>query len=274
MTVPDVKLNNDITIPQLGLGVYKAHEGQEVQKTVRVALEAGYRSIDTAALYGNEHGVGLALAESNVPRDEVFLTTKVWNADQGYDSTLKAFEVSMHRLGVSHVDLYLVHWPVARHFKKTWKALEHLYDQKVVRAIGVSNFQPHHLDELLSEANVVPAVNQIELHPRLTQVELREYCASKGIAVESWSPLMHGGEVLRDPVILKLAEKYSKTTAQVILRWHIQHGLIAIPKTVTPARIGENFQIFDFELSADDMQAIDALNQNKRIGPDPDNFDF
>jgi diketogulonate reductase-like aldo/keto reductase len=274
MTVPDVKLNNNVAIPQLGLGVYKAHEGREVQETVRVALEAGYRSIDTAALYGNEHGVGLALADSTVPRDEVFLTTKVWNADQGYDSTLKAFEVSMHRLGVDYIDLYLVHWPVARHFKKTWKALEYLYDQKAVRAIGVSNFQPHHLDELLGGLNVVPAVNQIELHPRLTQVELREYCASKGIAVESWSPLMHGGEVLRDPVILGLAEKHSKTPAQVILRWHIQHDLIAIPKTVTPERIRENIQIFDFELSTEDMLVIDGLNQNKRIGPDPDNFDF
>lgn len=274
MSVPDVKLNNDVLIPQLGLGVYKAHEGREVQDTVRIALEAGYRSIDTAALYGNEHGVGLALKNSDVPRDEVFITTKVWNADQGYDSTLKAFEVSMHRLGVDHVDLYLVHWPVARRFKKTWQALERLYDQKVVRAIGVSNFQTHHLDELLADANVVPAVNQVELHPRLAQIELRSYCADKGIAVESWSPLMHGGEVLRDPVVLKLAEQHGKTPAQIVLRWHIQHGLITIPKSVTPERIGENINIFDFELSADDMQALDGLNQDKRIGADPDNFDF
>lgn len=274
MPVPDVKLNNDVLIPQLGLGVYKAHEGREIQETVRTALEAGYRSIDTAALYGNEHGVGLAIQGSGVPRDEVFITTKVWNADQGYDSTLKAFEVSMRRLGVDYVDLYLVHWPVARRFKKTWQALEYLYEQKVVRAIGVSNFQPHHLDELLADAHVIPAVNQIELHPRLTQTELRQYCADKGIAVESWSPLMHGGEILRDPVVLRLAERHGKAPAQVILRWHIQHGLIAIPKTVTPQRIHENFDIFDFELGTDDMRVIDGLNQDKRVGPDPDNFDF
>lgn len=274
MAVPDVKLNNGIIIPQLGLGVYKAHEGREAQATVGAALKAGYRSIDTAALYGNEHGVGLAVNESGIPRDSVFITTKVWNADQGYDSTLRAFDVSMHRLGVDYVDLYLVHWPVARRFKKTWQALERLYDQKVVRAIGVSNFQTHHLDELLADANVVPAINQIELHPRLTQTELRRYCADKGIAVESWSPLMRGGEVLRDSVILQLAKLHGKTPAQVVLRWHIQHGLIAIPKTVTPQRIAENLNIFDFELTADDMRAIDGLNQDKRIGPDPDNFDF
>jgi len=274
MAVPDVKLNNDIMIPQLGLGVYKAHEGREVQETVRAALEVGYRSIDTAALYGNEHGVGLALSESDVARSDVFITTKVWNADQGYDSTLKAFDVSMHRLGVDYVDLYLVHWPVARHFKKTWQALERLYDQKVVRAIGVSNFQTHHLDELLADANVVPAVNQVELHPHLSQVELRRYCADKDIAVESWSPLMHGGEVLRDATVLQLAEQHGKTPAQIVLRWHIQHGLIAIPKTVTPERLRENIEIFDFELSSSDMQSIDQLNQDKRIGSDPDNFDF
>jgi diketogulonate reductase-like aldo/keto reductase len=180
----------------------------------------------------------------------------------------------MHRLGVDYVDLYLVHWPLARHFKKTWQALERLYDQKVVRAIGVSNFQPHHLDDLLTDANVVPAINQVELHPRLTQSELRTYCADKGIVVESWSPLMHGGEVLRAPVVLKLAERYGKTPAQIVLRWHIQHGLVTIPKTVTPERIGENIDIFDFELDADGMVAIDGLNQDRRIGPDPDNFDF
>lgn len=274
MTMPAVTLNNDVTMPQLGLGVYKAHEGEEAHDTVRIALEAGYRSIDTAALYGNEHAVGLAVHDSGLPRKDVFITTKVWNADQGYNSTLRAFETSMHRLGVDYVDLYLVHWPVVRRYKQTWRALEYLYDQKVVRVIGVSNFQTHHLDDLLNDANVVPAVNQIELHPMLTQVELRKYCHTRDIAVEAWSPLMVGGEVLRHQTIMSLAASHHKTPAQIVLRWHIQSGIIAIPKSVTPERIRENIAIFDFELSQDDMQAVDALNADKRVGPDPDNFDF
>jgi diketogulonate reductase-like aldo/keto reductase len=274
MTVPTLKLNNDINIPQLGLGLYKAHEGEQAQRTVRTALDAGYRSFDTAALYGNEHAVGLALAESDVPREELFVTTKVWNADQGYDSTLRAFEMSMHRLGLEYIDLYLIHWPVARKYKQTWKALEHLYDQKVVRAIGVSNFQTHHLDDLLADANVVPAVNQVELHPRLTQTELRGYCDGKGIVVESWSPLMAGGEILQNMAIARIAAAHGKTPAQVVLRWHIQSGLVVIPKSVTPERISENIEIFDFELTAEDIKAIDDLDEGRRVGPDPDNFDF
>ncbi len=272
MTVPMMKLNNGITMPQLGLGVYKAHEGEQVQRAVQAALDAGYRSFDTAALYGNEHGVGQALAGTG--RKELFVTTKVWNADQGYDPTLRAFEMSLHQLGMDYVDLYLVHWPVAKKYKQTWKALEYLYEQKLVRAIGVSNFQTHHLDDLLADAHVVPAVNQVELHPRLTQVELRKYCADKDIAVESWSPLMRGGEILADQTITRIAGAHAKTPAQVVLRWHIQSGLIVIPKSVTPERIRENMDIFDFELSIEDMRAIDGLDQGERIGPDPDNFDF
>jgi diketogulonate reductase-like aldo/keto reductase len=274
MTTPTVKLNNDVIMPQLGLGVYKAHEGSEAHDAVKVALEAGYRAIDTASLYGNEHSVGRAVAESGLDRKDVFITTKVWNADQGYLSTLRAFETSLHRLDMDYVDLYLVHWAVPKKYKQTWKALEYLYDQKVVRAIGVSNFQPHHLDDLLTDANVVPAVNQVELHPMLIQSELRAYCADKGIAVESWSPLMHGGEVLENAAILRLAQKHSKTPAQVVLRWHIQHGLIVIPKSTTPERIRENIDLFDFELDDEDMRTIDSLDVGKRVGPDPDHVDF
>jgi diketogulonate reductase-like aldo/keto reductase len=274
MSVPQVTLNNGITMPQLGLGVFKVHEGAEVENAVRAALEAGYRSIDTAALYGNEHGVGRAIAGSEVPHQQVFVTTKVWNADQGYDSTLKAFETSLHQLNMDYVDLYLIHWPSTKRFKQTWRAMERLYEQKVVRAIGVANFQPHHLDDLLSDAQIVPAVDQVEMHPMLTQVEVRNYCADKGIAVEAWSPLMHGGEVLQHEVITRLATAHSKTPAQIVLRWHIQSGVIVIPKSITPERIRENIDIFDFELSAQEMAAIDALNADRRTGPDPDRFDF
>lgn len=273
MQVPNITLNNNVEMPLLGLGVYKVHE-REVQDAVKVALEAGYRSIDTAALYGNEKGVGEAVHESGLPRGDLFITTKVWNADQGYDSTLRAFEMSLHQLGMDYVDLYLIHWPVAAKYKATWRALERLYEQKVVRVIGVSNFQPHHLDDLLDGANVVPAVDQVELHPMLSQKELRRYSAEKRIAIEAWSPLMRGGEVLSHPVITDLAAIHGKTPAQIVLRWHVQQDIIVIPKSITPERIRQNIEIFDFELSDEEIATIDGLDNGERTGPDPDNFDF
>ena len=273
-TVPGIKLNNGIMMPQFGLGVFKAKEGEEVEGAVAVALEAGYRAIDTAAVYGNEEGVGRAIAASGIPRQELFITTKLWNDDQGHDATLLAFNKSLDRLGMDYVDLYLIHWPKAEKgkYKDTWKAFEELYASGKIRAIGVSNFKPPHLQELLKDAKVVPAVNQIELHPMMTQLATREYCEAKGIKIEAWSPLMRAGELLENPLIIKVAGKYSKEPAQVVLRWHIQSGLIVIPKSVTPKRIQSNIDIFDFELTSEEMEQIDRLNQDKRVGADPDLF--
>ncbi|MEO3946785.1 aldo/keto reductase [Gorillibacterium sp. CAU 1737] len=267
-----VTLNNGVAMPQFGLGVWKAKDGAEVVEAVKAAIAAGYRSIDTAAVYGNEAGVGQAIQESGVPREELFITTKVWNSEQGYETTLAAFEASLAKLGLDYVDLYLVHWPVKGKYKETWKALEKIYADGKARAIGVSNFHPHHLDDLLADAKVVPAVNQVELHPLLSQEELRRYCDEKKIYVEAWSPLMQGNLDL--PVLQEIASRYGKTPAQVILRWHLQHNIIVIPKSVTPSRIQENADLFDFELNAEDLAKIDALNENRRFGADPDNFNF
>lgn len=271
---PMIRLNNGIMMPQLGLGVYQVEEGDQVEQAVTKALNSGYRAIDTAAVYRNEEGVGRAIAQSSIPREELFITTKLWNDDQGYDSAKQAFDASLERLGLEYVDLYLIHWPKPRENKilDTWRAMEELYEEGKARAIGVSNFKPHHLDPLLEVATVVPAVNQIELHPMMSQAETRLYCAEKGIAVESWSPLMQAGELLQHTVITDIASTHGKEPAQVVLRWHIQSGLIVIPKSVTPERIESNINIFDFELSEEEMQRIDALNANKRIGPDPDVF--
>lgn len=273
-TIPELTLNNGVSIPLLGFGTYKMHAGKEAEGAISAALEAGYRSIDTAAFYGNEKSVGRAIAGSGIPRNEIFVTTKVWNADQGYKFTLKAFETSLRQLGMDYADMYLIHWPVQRKFQDTWRALEYLYDQKAVRAIGVSNFLPHHLDALLANANVVPAVDQVELHPMLAEKQLREYCRGKNIAIEAWSPLMRGGDILQNPVIIDLAEKYGKTPAQVVLRWDVQQNIIVIPKSVSSERIRQNIEIFDFELSDDDMHEIDQLDLGVRTGPNPDNFDF
>lgn len=270
----NVKLNNGVEMPQLGFGVFKVEEGATVVEAVKKAIEVGYRSIDTAAIYKNETGVGQAIRESGVPREELFITSKVWNSDQGYESTLKAFDASLERLGLDYLDLYLVHWPTPKQDKyvETYKALEKLYADGKVRSIGVSNFKISHLERLFSETTVKPVVNQVELHPYHSQPELRKFCRENGIYVEAWGPLMQGGEALNNEVIAKIAEQHGKTPAQVILRWHLQSEIIAIPKSITPSRIEENFQVFDFELSGAEMEQIDALNENKHQGPDPDDM--
>ncbi|KZM56176.1 glyoxal reductase [Geobacillus stearothermophilus] len=266
-------LHNGVQMPWVGLGVYKVKEGEEVKSAVRTALEIGYRHIDTAAFYENEEGVGQAIRESGIPREQVFVTTKVWNTDQGYETTLKAFDASLKKLGFDYVDLYLVHWPVKGKYKETYKALEKLYKDGYVRAIGVSNFQIHHLQDVLADCEFKPMVNQVEYHPRLTQKELQAFCRENDIQLEAWSPLMRG-EILTEPTIVEIGKKYGKTPAQVVLRWDLQHGVVTIPKSVTPARIKENANLFDFSLTAEEMKQIDALNLNKRIGADPDNFNF
>jgi diketogulonate reductase-like aldo/keto reductase len=275
-TVPMITLNNGVQIPQIGLGVWQAEEGAEVERAVSAALEVGYRLIDTAAIYGNEAGVGKAIKASGIPREEIFITTKLWNAHHAFDDALRAFDESMAKLDCGYVDMYLIHWPLPREgkFTEAWKAMEQLYRSQRVRAIGVSNFKPHHLDVLLQETETVPVVNQIELHPMLQQAETRAYCSERKIVVESYSPLMRGGDALEHPVIATLAKNHGKTPAQIILRWHVQNNLIVIPKSVNPNRIQENFVLFDFELSEQDMQAISGMDQGQRIGADPDTAHF
>lgn len=267
------KLNNGIDMPWFGLGVYKAEDGEEVERAVLTAIEAGYRSIDTAAFYHNEAGVGRAIKASGVPREELFVTTKVWNDQQGYESTLKAFEESRQKLGLDYVDLYLIHWPGKDKFKDTWRALEKLYQDGLVKAIGVSNFHIHHLKELMETSDIKPVINQVELHPRLNQKELRAFCKEENIQIEAWSPLMRG-QLFDHPTIQELSDKYKKSPAQIILRWDLQHGIVTIPKSVTPKRIKENGDVFDFELTSEDIEAIDRLDEGQRIGPDPDEFIF
>ncbi|MEK3671556.1 aldo/keto reductase [Paenibacillus sp. FSL R10-2771] len=265
------KLANGVEMPWFGLGVFKVQEGQEVVDSVKAAIKAGYRSIDTATVYGNEEGVGQAIRESGVAREELFITTKVWNNDQGYDSTLAAFDLSLSKLGLDYVDLYLVHWPIRAKYKDTWRALEKLYADGKVRAIGVSNFQIDHLEDLLTEANVKPMVNQVELHPLLSQLELREYCKAQGIQIEAWAPLAQG-HLLDNEVIADIAARHNKTLPQVILRWDLQNGIVTIPKSVKEERIIANADIFDFELSEDEISRINALNNNQRFGSHPDRF--
>lgn len=268
-----VRLNNGVEMPWLGLGVFRAEDGKEVENAVLTALQHGYRSIDTAAVYQNERGVGLGLKKSGLPREEVFLTSKVWNSDQGYKTTIEAFEESLERLQTDYLDLYLIHWPKGQRSVESWKAMEELYEKGLIRAIGVSNFLVHHLKEFLPECKVVPAVNQVEFHPELIQPELLEYCKNKGIQPEAWSPIMKG-KVLNIPVLRALAAKYGKTPVQIVLRWDIQKGVITIPKSVKPERIISNADIFDFELSDEDMAKIDRLDKNQRIGGHPDFIDF
>jgi len=266
-------LHNGVKIPQLGFGVFKVENGSQTVQSVKKALEVGYRSIDTAAIYQNEEGVGQAIRESGIPREDIFVTSKVWNTDQGYESTLAAFDASLKRLGLDYLDLYLIHWPGKDKYVDTWRALETLYKEGKVRAIGVSNFHIHHLENLLKSSEVKPVINQIELHPRLTQVEIREFCQKHDIQVEAWSPLGRG-VLLDNPTIGEIAKKHGKTSAQVIIRWHLQHGIVVIPKSVTPARIEENAQVFDFELSVEEMKEIDGLHANERVGSNPDELLF
>ncbi|MFK0136762.1 aldo/keto reductase [Streptomyces murinus] len=269
-SVPAVTLGNGVEIPQLGFGVFQVPD-DETTAAVTTALETGYRSIDTAAIYGNEKGVGRALAASGLPRKDLFVTTKVWNADQGYDATLRAFDTSLAALGLDHVDLYLIHWPAPARdlYRDSWRALERLAGEGRIRAAGVSNFQPGHLRRLLEDATLTPAVNQIELHPGLQQAELRAFHAEHAIATEAWSPLAQGA-VLGEPVIAGLAARYGRSPAQIVIRWHLQLGNIVIPKSVTPARIRENFDVFGFTLTAEEMRALAALDRGLRTGPHPD----
>lgn len=270
---PTIRFNDGKEIPQLGFGVWQVpNEGANA--AVTAAIDAGYRSIDTAAIYGNEAGVGDALAASSVPVKDIFVTTKLWNGDQGYDTALRAFEASLKKLRLETIDLYLIHWPVPSRdlYVESWKALIKLREEGLVASIGVSNFQIAHLERLKAETGVVPAINQVELHPRFQQKALRAYHAKEGIATEAWSPLGQG-TLLSDPALTAIGKKYGKSSAQVILRWHLDIGNVVIPKSVTPARIVENFQVFDFKLAPEDIAAIEKLDDPKgKIGPDPDSF--
>ncbi|MGG0717899.1 aldo/keto reductase [Robertmurraya massiliosenegalensis] len=267
-------LHNGVKMPWFGLGVFKVKEGSEVVEAVKAAIKNGYISIDTAAIYQNEEGVGQGIKESGVPRDSLFVTSKVWNSDQGYESTLKAFETSLQKLGMDYLDLYLIHWPGkdSAKYKETWRALEKLYKDGRVRAIGVSNFHVHHLEDLIADSEIKPMVNQVEYHPHLAQLELRDYCKKQGIQLEAWSPLKQG-QLLSEPTIMAIAEKYQKSPAQIILRWDLQNEVVTIPKSIKEHRIIENADIFDFELSIEDMEKINGLNKNERVGSNPDEFE-
>lgn len=265
-----VTLNNGLQMPQLGFGVWQVKDEQATE-AVSKAFEAGYTSIDTAMIYRNEAGVGKAIKQSGIPREKLFITTKVWNADQGYENTLRAFDESLEKMGLDYIDLYLIHWPTPDfdQYVDTYKAMEKLYRDGKVKAIGVCNFEIQHLERILRECDVKPVLNQVECHPYLAQNELRAFCEKNEIFLEAWSPLDQGGDVLKDEVVVELAKTYGKTPAQIVLRWHLQRNTIAIPKSVTPSRIVENFDVFGFELSEADMKRIDALDCNRRKGPHP-----
>jgi 2,5-diketo-D-gluconate reductase A len=270
--VPTTTLNTGATMPQLGFGVFQVPPAETAQ-AVSTAFEHGYRSIDTAAIYRNERGVGEAIRASGLSRDELFVTTKLWNSDQGADSARPAFEASLEKLGLDFVDLYLIHWPAPAkdRYVESWRVLEQLHQEGLAKAIGVSNFQIAHLERLAAESYVVPALNQVELHPRLQQAELRRFHAERGIATEAWSPLAQGA-VLDDPVVTELADQHGRTPGQVVLRWHVELGNVVIPKSVTPERIAQNIALFDFALSGEDMERLDGLERGERIGFDPDEF--
>lgn len=270
-------LHNGVKMPWFGLGVFKVEEGPELVNAVKTAIKQGYRSIDTAAIYENEAGVGQAIKEvideTDITRAELFITSKVWNADLAYESTIAAYETSLRKLGLDYLDLYLIHWPVEGKYQESWRALETIYKEGKVKAIGVSNFQVHHLEKLMKDAEIKPMVNQVEYHPRLTQREVQSFCQKNGIQLGAWSPLMQG-QLLDESILQKIASKYEKSIAQIILRWDLQNGVVTIPKSTKEHRIIENAAIFDFELSKEDMSKISDMNQNVRVGPDPDNFDF
>ena len=268
-----VKLNNGVEMPWLGLGVFESEEGEEVENAVLTAFANGYRSIDTAAMYHNEKGVGNAIKKSGLPREEIFVTTKVWNSDQGYRSTFEAFEKSIEKLDLNYIDLYLIHWPKGEKSVDTWKAMEELYKRGKIKAIGVSNFLVHHLEDFLPNCSVFPTVNQVEFHPELIQPELLVYCKNKDIQIEAWSPIMKGA-VNNIPLLRKLADKYGKSPVQIVLRWDIQKGVVTIPKSARRERIISNADIFDFEISSEDMKKIDNLDKNNRTGFHPDNILF
>lgn len=277
MKITDVKgtftLSNGAEMPYFGLGVFKTQNGHEVINAITHALINGYRHIDTAAIYNNEDGVGEAIKKSFIERENIWITSKVWNSKQGYDSTIDAFHESLKRLKTDYLDLYLVHWPVKGKFQETYRALETLYEEGKVKAIGVSNFLEHHLDELMQTAKITPMVNQVEFHPRLVQPNLLDKCKSMGIQFEAWSPLMQGN-IFEVAELQKLSNKYNKNIAQVVLRWNLQKGVITIPKSANNERIVSNSEIFDFSLSEEDVKFIDKLDRGMRVGPDPDNFDF
>lgn len=268
-----VTLHGSVPIPLLGFGVFLSEPGTETEQAVATALEVGYRHLDTATIYENEADVGRAIAASGLDRSDLFVTTKVWNTDQGYDTTLAALDASLDRLGMDHVDLYLVHWPKPEHTRATWQAMEELQQAGKARAIGVSNFLPHHLDQLLEHATVTPSIDQIEFHPHLQSPEVVEYCARHGIVVEAWSPLKRG-RLVDDPDLGAIARAHGATIAQVVLRWMLQRGIVTIPKSVTPSRIAENFDLYGLELSGEEMAAIDGMDRDERIGPHPDEIDF
>ncbi|MEK3719435.1 aldo/keto reductase [Paenibacillus sp. FSL H8-0034] len=272
-----ITLHNGTEMPWLGIGVFKVEEGPELVQAVQTAIGHGYRSIDTAAIYGNEAGVGQGIREglekAGIAREAVFVTSKVWNADLGYEATLAAYEDSLNKLGLDYLDLYLIHWPVQGKYKEAWRALETLYQAGRVKAIGVSNFQIHHLEDLMKDAVIKPMVNQVEYHPRLTQKELQVFCRQHDIQLAAWSPLMQG-QLLDNSDLQEIATRYGKSVAQIIIRWDLQNGVVTIPKSTKEHRIVENAAVFDFQLTDADMQRIDGLNLNQRVGPDPDNFDF
>ncbi|UOE55917.1 aldo/keto reductase [Cytobacillus oceanisediminis] len=266
-------LANGVKMPRIGLGVFKVEKEEELLTAVKAAIEIGYRSIDTASIYGNEEWVGEAIRQSGLNREELFITSKVWNSDQGYEAALKAFNTSLEKMGLEYLDLYLIHWPVEGKYTETWRALEDLYKEGKIKAIGVSNFQISHLENLLKTAEIKPMINQIELHPKLAQTELRDFAAKHDMHIEAWAPLMQGG-LFENEALTEMAEKHGKSIAQIVLRWHLQNGIIVIPKSTKPHRIKENAGLFDFELSQQDMELIDSLDEHLRVGPDPDNFDF
>ncbi|MDP4550607.1 aldo/keto reductase [Alkalihalobacillus macyae] len=268
-----VTLSNGVKMPYLGFGVFKLGDGEETTNAVKIALETGYRGIDTASYYRNEESVGRAIKESGVEREDLFITSKVWNDEQGYNATLRAFERSLERLQTDYLDLYLIHWPVPGLYTETWQALEKLYHEGKVCAVGVSNFEPHHLEAISKISSVKPVINQIEFHPELLQGEVRDYCRSKGIQVEAWSPLKRG-QVLNEPVIQTIGKQHGKTPAQVVLRWCLQHDIVLNVKSSKEERIKENADLFDFELTEEEMVSIDSLHADNRIAHHPDSLDF
>lgn len=268
-----VPLHGTVDVPLLGFGTFKIPDGPDVEQAVAAALAAGYRHIDTAMLYRNEAGVGRAVAASGIDRSEIFITTKVWNSDQGYESTHAAIDASLGRLGMDYVDLYLVHWPKPEHTADTWRAMEEIQAAGKARSIGVSNYLVHHLDQLFENANVSPSVNQIEFSPHLQSPELVGYCSDRNVVIEAWSPLKHG-EIIDDPELAVIAHAHGVTVPQVVLRWILQRGIVAIPKSVTPSRIASNADLYGFDLSEVEMAQINSMDRDERVGPNPDNIDF